>query len=214
MAPKDFQSLLLQYAMQHTRSEVAAYPFADLQYPTDEHKTYRRPAKALPPFIAENLDPDRNVWVDREVNHAHRKPDLDRAVDYFHSTFVDLVLAHLLGLQPQAEGDPHLDHHSHETWASQLKGWFSKHEPAHRSLYGASRLLVNPLLDVDTVPYFAVDHLRYHGCEVAVVWDFDGTHYDYGRVDQPCHGLCVYVEGKIAASSLVMRRIVAPVVCR
>ena len=42
---------------------------------------------------------------------------------------------------------------------------------------------------------FAVDRLRIRGCEVAVVADRAGRRYARG-----CVGLCVYVEGALAAS--------------
>ena len=53
------------------------------------------------------------------------------------------------------------------------------------------RLRVAPLLEGD----FAVDRLRIRGCEVAVVADRTGRRYARG-----CAGLCVYVDGALAAS--------------
>lgn len=53
-------------------------------------------------------------------------------------------------------------------------------------------LEVKPLAP-DDWPYFALDGVAYHGHEVAVVWDRDGTRYHRGR------GLLLFVDGRRVA---------------
>ncbi|CEJ83726.1 hypothetical protein VHEMI03238 [[Torrubiella] hemipterigena] len=99
------------------------------------------------PYVAEAHHPDNDVWIYDGNNHSE---------DYNHSTFVDNVLAGLLGLRGQAEDS----------------------------------LVVNPLANYD---YFAVENVQYHGRDIGVIWDKDGTHFGQGK------GLTVYLDGKAAA---------------
>lgn len=59
-------------------------------------------------------------------------------------------------------------------------------------------LELDPLLPPEALGHFAIDGVRYHGHDVAVVWDRpDGAEqYDDGR-----EGLDVYIDGKLAASA-------------
>ena len=50
-----------------------------------------------------------------------------------------------------------------------------------------------------TWPYFALEGVRYHGHEVSVHWDLDGTRYGLGR------GLTVAVDGKTKSVRCVAR---------
>jgi hypothetical protein len=55
-------------------------------------------------------------------------------------------------------------------------------------------LVVNPLVDASTISYFRADRVIYHGHEVAVQWDVDGSRYGTA-------GLQVEVDGKTVVSS-------------
>ena len=57
-------------------------------------------------------------------------------------------------------------------------------------------LTINPLVDLKQTKYFAVDSLRYKGHNVAVAFDRDGV----GRYSGCKKGLCLWVDGKLAAS--------------
>ncbi|OAL05104.1 hypothetical protein IQ06DRAFT_333323 [Phaeosphaeriaceae sp. SRC1lsM3a] len=61
---------------------------------------------------------------------------------------------------------------------------------------------VNPLLD-GSISYFRAERVIYHGHEIAVQWDEDGSHY--GAV-----GLQVEIDGKVAASSPNLTRLSIP----
>lgn len=64
-------------------------------------------------------------------------------------------------------------------------------------------LVVSPLVDERKTSAFAVDNFRYHGHEVSVAFDREGTgRYKPRRGDAAaCVGLCVYVDSKLVAHS-------------
>lgn len=64
-------------------------------------------------------------------------------------------------------------------------------------------LEVNPLADVATVSYFYADRIIYHGHEIAVQWDSDGSRYGSA-------GLKVFVDGEVVASSAQLTRLKIP----
>ena len=68
-------------------------------------------------------------------------------------------------------------------------------------------LEVNPLLPAsggDTIKWFKAERIPYHGHEVSVTWDADGTHYRRGS------GLRVSVDGKEVAARKALGRITVP----
>lgn len=65
-------------------------------------------------------------------------------------------------------------------------------------------LVVNPLLD-DSISYFRTQSIIYHGHEVAVQWDADGSQYGTA-------GLQIEVDGEVAASSQSLTRLSIPLV--
>jgi hypothetical protein len=62
---------------------------------------------------------------------------------------------------------------------------------------------VAPLLPAGAWNWFALDGVRYHGRDLAIIWDRDGTRYKHGA------GLIVFVDGKIVARSERLERIEA-----
>ncbi|KAK2604739.1 hypothetical protein N8I77_007640 [Diaporthe amygdali] len=65
-------------------------------------------------------------------------------------------------------------------------------------------LEVNPLVD-DSISWFRVDNVPYHGHNVSVQWDADGSHFGSGA------GLVVEVDGAKVASSPTLTRLVTPI---
>jgi hypothetical protein len=53
---------------------------------------------------------------------------------------------------------------------------------------------VDPLLPAGQWPWFCLDRVRYHGRDLTILWDQDGTRYNRGT------GLLVLMDGKAAAS--------------
>ena len=53
---------------------------------------------------------------------------------------------------------------------------------------------MNPLLPDGTWDWFALDNVPYHGHNVTIIWDKDGSRYHHGK------GLTVMVDGKIAGN--------------
>ncbi len=100
---------------------------------------------------------------------------LDRSHHYFHSGFNDLVLTGLVGIRPRAD----------------------------------DVLEVNPLLpdeaDPQSLAWFRVQDVPYHGHKVAVTWDADGRHYKRGQ------GLSIEVDGKEVARRDTLGRVEIPV---
>ena len=62
---------------------------------------------------------------------------------------------------------------------------------------------VNPLIP-DDWNYFALDDVSYHGHKVSIIWDRDGKKYNRGK------GLMILADGKVIASSPVIKKLVAP----
>ena len=50
---------------------------------------------------------------------------------------------------------------------------------------------VNPLLPAEKWSYFCLDNVLYHGHNITIVWDKDGSRYHVGK------GLRVYVDGQL-----------------
>lgn len=61
---------------------------------------------------------------------------------------------------------------------------------------------VDPLLPADTWAWFRLDGVRYHGRELSILWDRDGSRYGRGA------GLQVSVDGQVVARSEKLERIV------
>ena len=97
------------------------------------------------PYIAEAHDPYAGNWLYDSEDHSE---------DYNHSTFVDNIIAGLLGLRPQSD----------------------------------DTLVVNPLVP-SVWDHFAIENAPYHGHDITVIWDGDGSYYGQGS------GFQIYVDG-------------------
>ncbi|KAH3965325.1 hypothetical protein HBI56_045480 [Parastagonospora nodorum] len=64
-------------------------------------------------------------------------------------------------------------------------------------------LEVNPLIDNSTVTYFRAERIIYHGHEIAIQYDVDGSHYN-------AKGLQIEVDGEIVASSPALTKLSVP----
>ncbi len=87
----------------------------------------------------------------QNYNHGFR----ERGIYYNHSTYCDLIISGLIGIQPES-GD---------------------------------ELTISPLAP-DYWDWFCLDHVKYHGHTLSVVWDRDGSKYGL----KP--GFSVFVDGK------------------
>lgn len=61
---------------------------------------------------------------------------------------------------------------------------------------------VMPLVD-DSMEYFALDNVAYHGHNLTIAWDPTGARYN----NSDCRGLCVWIDGTIAASAPTIQRL-------
>ena len=55
------------------------------------------------PWIDEDLHPDTGVWLAREIMRESGREDKERGIHYNHSTFIDLVITGVCGIQPSAD---------------------------------------------------------------------------------------------------------------
>ena len=63
-------------------------------------------------------------------------------------------------------------------------------------------LEVNPLLPADKWDYFCLDNVLYHGHNLTILWDKDGSRYHAGK------GLRIYVDGKLAGQRDTLGRLI------
>jgi hypothetical protein len=64
---------------------------------------------------------------------------------------------------------------------------------------------VNPLLPQEKWDWFCLDKVRYHGHDLTILWDRDGSRYHQGK------GLRLYVDGKPVAHADELQRITASI---
>ena len=60
-----------------------------------------------------------------------------------------------------------------------------------------------PLADA-SIEHFALDNLAYHGHNLTIIWDQHGDVWPRAG----CSGLCLFVDGKLAANSSSLGKIV------
>ncbi|CAO1638130.1 unnamed protein product [Sympodiomycopsis kandeliae] len=65
-------------------------------------------------------------------------------------------------------------------------------------------LIVNPIID-DSISYFRAEKIPYHGHDVSIQFDRDGSRYNQGR------GLRVEIDGNVVASSETVSRLTATI---
>lgn len=110
------------------------------------------------PYIGEYLDETTGYWL---------KGDQVRSKYYNHSTFNDLIITGICGLQPQ-EGNT---------------------------------VVVSPVIPEGTWDYFCLDNISYHGHNLTILYDRDGTRYHHGK------GLSIFVDGVKKASSAALSKL-------
>ena len=155
-----YWDLLLQFARQHTRTFAV-------------NDTAKPPGSG---HIFENLHPTDGYWNTRQWRwEAHMGEALvNKGKDYFHSSFIDLVISGLLGFR-------------------------ATRGPASSVVIDVSPIFPPAMLAATSttaaaLPWFALDGVRCAGHDVALVFDRDGSRYGKGK------GFMLFVDGKVAAS--------------
>lgn len=92
--------------------------------------------------------------------------------------------------------DPRSYYYNHSTYADLLITGLVGLRPRADNV-----VEVAPLLPPDTWAWFCLDRVRYHGRELTILWDRDGTRYGRGA------GLRVFADGKEIAHADSLRRI-------
>lgn len=98
---------------------------------------------------------------------------LTRSPHYFHSGYIDLIVTGVIGVRPRAD----------------------------------DFLEVNPLLpasnDSQAISWFRAEAIPYHGSDIAVQWDVDGSHFGQA-------GLRVERDGEVIGTSATLQRLIIP----
>lgn len=114
------------------------------------------------------------------------------------------------------DGQPYLGEYQDESTGQWLKGRDPRSYYYNHSTYAdllitglvglrprADHIVeVAPLLPPDAWPWFCLDGVRYHGRDLTILWDRDGTRYGRGA------GLQVLVDGKVVAQSAQLERVI------
>jgi hypothetical protein len=122
----------------------------------------------------------------RQYAQLHRNPDtgiLDLEEDYYPDTGLPIV-----GLKRS-------HHYFHSGFNDLVLSGLVGIRPSANDT-----LEVSPLASSAQMKYFRAERIIYHGHEIAVQWDADGSHYD-------ATGLQVEVDGKVVASSPTLSRL-------
>ena len=129
--------------------------------------------------------------------------------DYSHPVISDSVYFTELEKYVQSQhmrGKPYIGEYLDETTGYWLKGDQERSRYYNHSTFNDliitglcglrphadQTIEVNPLLPADKWGYFCLDNVLYHGHNLTIVWDKDGSRYHAGK------GLRVYVDGKLA----------------
>jgi len=164
-------------------------------WPFQSSQTLTGMANLLDDYPAAGVTSDDYLRLLRQYTHEHLLspgyPDLQEDYDpdtgkpivglarshhYSHSTYADLVIGGLIGIRPRAD----------------------------------DVLEIDPLVPVVASPgtkairYFALEGLKYHGHDVGVIYDVNGSRYAIGR------GLSVFVDGRRAVGPSALGRVLVP----
>jgi len=114
--------------------------------------------------------------IEEDYDPATGKPivGLARSPHYFHSGYIDIIMTGFVGIRPRED----------------------------------DILEINPLIpssnDSEAIEWFRAEAIPYHGNQVAVEWDIDGSHFNQGP------GLRVERDGILIGSSLLLERLLIP----
>ena len=160
---RQYFDFLAQYARMHTRG--AAEEVAPGE-----------------PFVGESFHGDGGYWLTRRLMFERRHGDKRRGDHYFHSSFCDLVLAGLVGIDVDDQ-------------------WGAADGIGEGGTASRPTLVVHPLFEASQLSYLRASRVRVRGRDVEVTWDVDGTRYK-GPV-----GLAVWVDGRLRAHSHQLLRL-------
>lgn len=178
-----YQYYMRQYIYEpHTNPPKPECQWNGPAWPFDTTLILGAIANLLDHYTQDIIHPEDYVHLLRQYAHQHYldgnldvqedyNPDtgavivgLPRSHHYNHSDFCDLVITGLCGLHPGADNE--LEIHP----------------------------LVGSPTAANSIRYFCLENVPYHGHAITILYDADGKHYGRGA------GLSVYVDGKLAAA--------------
>jgi hypothetical protein len=120
----------------------------------------------------------------------------NRGIWYNHSTFIDLIIAALVGLRTAATG------------AAGAAAAAASSGAAAAAAGGTDTDSVTVFPLAAGMDYFALDNLRVRGHALTIVWDKAGTRYPKTSAGVGgVKGLSVWVDGKLAASAPALAKL-------
>ncbi len=157
---------------------------------------------AVWPFAtAQTLTALANVLRDYPQEIVNQRDWFDAFLTYTRSHVYDGV-PYIGEYQDETTGqwlkgrDPRSYYYNHSTYADLLITGLVGLRPRADNV-----VEVAPLLPPETWAWFCLDRVRYHGRELTILWDRDGTRYGRGV------GLRVFVDGKQIAHADSLRRV-------
>ena len=116
------------------------------------------------------------------------------------------------------DGKPYIGEYQDESTGAWLKGRDPRSFYYHHSTYADllitglvglhpradDTIEISPLLPPDAWPWFCLEGVRYHGREVTILWDRDGSRFGQGK------GLILKVDGKEIGRAPRLERMTAP----
>jgi hypothetical protein len=135
--------------------------------------------RLLRQYTHQHFSSSDHVDIQEDYNPDTGAPivGLPRSHHYNHSTYVDLIVTGMIGIRPRAD----------------------------------EILEFDPLITMDStadglppIRYFALQNLAYHGHDLTVLYDSDGSRYRIGR------GLFVFVDGECLLKSGALARTLIP----
>ena len=151
--------------------------------------TQSRAANASLPYVGENIEPHDGYWVARQIMYG------DQPISHG---------GYAAGPQPPTSDRDRSVDYLHSTFADLvIEGYVG----VRSSLDDAESITLHPLAGGDAnLTHFALDNMHYHSHNVSVAFDRDGD-----RGYPGCKkGLCVWVDGRLAATSLSLAPLKVP----
>ncbi len=150
-------------------------------WPFQETQTLRAMANLLNNYNQHIINSSDYLKILKLYTAQHYLPDgqLNLQEDYNPDTGKPIVGLH------------RSSHYNHSSYCDLIITGLCGLRPAE-----GNRLVINPIID-NTIKYFCLDGVLYHGHSLSVVYDSDGKKYNLGK------GLTVFVDGKKSSLKIV-----------
>lgn len=156
---------------------------------------------AVWPFATSQTLTALEEWINDRDNKLVNAGGVDTTMRYWHEVYFDNMKKYVESQSHR--GRPYIGEYLDETTGAWLMGDRERSRYYNHSTFNdlmitglcglrpssGDMLTVNPLLPDGNWDWFCLDNVRYHGHDITIVWDKDGSRYHVGR------GLSVLVDG-------------------